>query len=715
MQNNKKSKKSNIDDLHDILDEESYKRLSSENKKYLKSLDRRLKKSTYYSQEFSKLVTKQVGEEEVSLEPKITIFLKGGRKRTEFPEVKQEDIVIKVEAVPTIIEEKPEKKPFADEALIEIEKFEYKEPKFLEVKPKEISKEEPRKIEKKAIGDEELTEWEEIDKKEEEKPEWEPLEEGVFVTTDEKSSKKPSEVIPETVEKFEFVSGFCGKCGTKLAEDDKFCPNCGINIEGDVEEEIIEEKEYEPVEKIKPEATFIPIEKVEEKEVSQELEPMDTHIKSIEKEPIDEEDFIDKYNKIEIFKEIKSINDDSALLLYDKGYTSVESLKDVTIAVLVDVVGIPKKLAKKIKKEINKKIKDSSYLKPVVVEKPAKDKDIDELIKEDVLSRAVDEPAAVELQSKTSEWEPIEDIEKEEFEEQKFLTGPEVDAFKDIKSIDKETAFILYNNGFTSVYSISMASVKDLAKLKGIKRKIAKEIKAEIDLKLKPIDIPVKKPIKVKKEEDFGEYFEEAEPEFVDIDAKIQEEDETIKPKEDGFFEEIKEEKPSIDDQTFEIVFKDIPSIDKKIAKLLIENGINSIDILKSKTVKDLTKIRGIKKKIAKQIKKEIEVNIKVTEDDFETTSFESADEHLFEETTDEWESFDEKKISETEKKEIEGFMHGDYTLYEKVIETKDGKKRKVRFFSIAQPEDGEPIELPKGYEVKENKKTGLPYLKKKK
>jgi Holliday junction resolvasome RuvABC DNA-binding subunit len=718
MQNNKKSKKSNIDELHDILDEESYKRLPSENKKYLKSLDRRLKKSTYYSQEYSKLVTKQVGKEEVSLEPKITIFLKGGRKRTEFPEVKKEDIVIKVEAVPTIIEEKPEKKPFLDEDLIEIEKFEYKEPQFLEVKPKEISKEEPQKIEKKAIGDEELTEWEEIEKKEEEKPEWEPLEEGVFVTTDEKTSKKPPEEIPETVEKFEFVSGFCGKCGTKLAEGDKFCPNCGINIEIDVEEEIIEEKEPEPVEKIKPEATFIPIEKVEEKEVSQEWEPMDAHIKSIEKEPKGEEDFIDKYNKIEIFKEIKSINDDSALLLYDKGYTTVESLKDVTIAVLVDVVGVPKKLAKKIKKEINKKIKDSTFLKPVEIEKPAKDKDIDEMIKEDVLSRAVDEPAAVELQTKTSEWEPIEDIEKEEFDEQKFLTGPEIDVFKDIKSIDKETAFTLYNNGFASVYSISMASVKDLTKLKGIKRKTAKEIKAEIDQKLKPIDIPVKKPIKVKKEEeeDIGEYFEEVEPEFVDIDAKIQEQDDkTIKPKGDGFFEEIKEEKPSIDEQTFEIIFKDIPSIDKKIAKLLIENGIDSIDILKTKTVKDLTRIRGIKKKIAKQIKKEIEKNVKVTEDDFEKTSFESVDEHLFGETTDEWESFDEKKISESEKKEIEGFMHGDYTLYEKVIETKDGKKRKVRFFSIAQPEDGEPIELPKDYEVKENKKTGLPYLKKKK
>ena len=216
-----------------------------------------------------------------------------------------------------------------------------------------------------------------------------------------------------------------------------------------------------------------------------------------------------------------------------------------------------------------------------------------------------------------------------------------IDAFKDIKSIDKETAFILYNNGFTSIYSISMASIKDLTKIKGIKRKVAKGIKAEIDRKVKPIDFPVKKPIKVKKEKEvIGEYFEEIEPEFVDIDAKIQEqEEESIEVKEDGFFEEIIEEKPSTEEHAFEIVFKDIPSIDKKIAKLLIENGIDSVEILKTKKVKDLTRIRGIKKKIAKQIKKEVEIKVKGNKEDFETTSFESVDEHLFEETTEEWEA----------------------------------------------------------------------------
>ena len=38
--------------------------------------------------------------------------------------------------------------------------------------------------------------------------------------------------------------------------------------------------------------------------------------------------------------------------------------------------------------------------------------------------------------------------------------------------------------------------------------------------------------------------------------------------------------------------------------------------------------------------------------------------EHLIEEDAEEWESFDERKIGESLKKEFEGFMHGDYTLY---------------------------------------------------
>ena len=59
-------------------------------------------------------------------------------------------------------------------------------------------------------------------------------------------------------------------------------------------------------------------------------------------------------------------------------------------------------------------------------------------------------------------------------------------------------------------------------------------------------------------------------------------------------------------------------------------------------------------------------------------------------------------------------FTHGDFRLYEKDITTPAGKTRTVRFFSKKTPDEGRPISLPEDYSVKVNKRTGLPYLKKK-
>ena len=82
-----------------------------------------------------------------------------------------------------------------------------------------------------------------------------------------------------------------------------------------------------------------------------------------------------------------------------------------------------------------------------------------------------------------------------------------------------------------------------------------------------------------------------------------------------------------------------------------------------------------------------------------------------FEENEEEWKSFAKGETTE----EQEGYRHGDYTLYVKDVETKSGKKRTVHFFSKGEPEEGEPAKLPKGYEVKVNKRTSVPYIKKKK
>ena len=52
--------------------------------------------------------------------------------------------------------------------------------------------------------------------------------------------------------------------------------------------------------------------------------------------------------------------------------------------------------------------------------------------------------------------------------------------------------------------------------------------------------------------------------------------------------------------------------------------------------------------------------------------------------------------------------------LYEKEIDLGRGKTRTIRFFSKDVPDDSIPTTLPEDYEVKINKKTGVPYLRKK-
>jgi len=292
-----------------------------------------------------------------------------------------------------------------------------------------------------------------------------------------------------------------------------------------------------------------------------------------------------------------------------------------------------------------------------------------------------------------------------------------IEVFKDLKSIDEDTAVLLYDNGFTTVEALTTASLKDLIKIKGIKRKIAKKIKKEVEQKSE------RKQVDIQEDKDISEqYIEEAKPkkdENDEFEKNILEyKPEPVKTDDEDFEVEEIEDIPYIKEDEEE-VFKGISSIDKKIGKLLKKNGINSIHDLKKITVKELTKIRGIKKKVAKQIKKEIMELSQETEhkkiNEGESSETFTHGENPFIKEEDYWESFDETKISDSEIIEIKGFRHKDYTLYKKEIVNKSGKKRTVQFFSKAEPEEGEPIELPEEYVVKENKKTGVPYLKKKK
>ena len=491
----------------------------------------------------------------------------------------------------------------------------------------------------------------------------EPIEEPKEI---QKIEEKPEGKEPELKAKF------CDQCGAKLIEDSNFCEKCGNKITTEPETE----KREEETKKI---PTFIPLKPKEEKEelepVKEELTPMPTETttqeetqewepleieepeeeeKIIETKPKEEkisekvtkpkEDIIEIEEKTKPFEELKSIDQKTAILLYDNGFKNVDSLKEISYKELAKDIGIKKRLAKKIIEEINKPTEEFTPITPETETTTEKE--------------TIEEPEEIP---------PEETISIEE------KTKP----FEELKSIDQKTAILLYDNGITNIEQLKTATIKDLKKIKGIKRKKAKEIIEE----LKP-----------QAEEESKEDLQIPEPEKVKEDI-------------------IEEKDPA---------FQEINSIDINISKLLVENGIKSIEDIKNSTIDDLCKIKGIKRKVAKEIKKEVRevINKKVAEI-ASKNNFKRGENPFIDDDKsgdwEDWEYFDEEKISSKELKALKGFIHGDYTLYEKEISTKSKVKRTIRFFSKAKPENAEPIDLPKGYVVKENKKTGVPYLKKKK
>ena len=827
MQTDKKSKKNNSELLRKILDNISSEDLSPKDEKYLRSLSKRLQEP---SEEIihKKVVSKDDSKKEIeSLKPRVTIYPREEKKVLGFTEMKEEAPEPEIEEAPAVPPISAREIEYEDEDVFEVEKVEVPEPEFIKVKPKETAKPEKEETleEKKALADEELTEWEAVEKptEKEKLPEWEPYDEGELKEKPEEIIEEKTAITPESIEdkeKLEGANNFCPQCGAKLKHEANFCSKCGNKIITDEEESKIDE--FELVEEIEPAPTFIPVKKIEEKEkkeISEEpsvdrdskieafkdiksikdktavllydngyttidsltsaslkdltkikgikrntakrikkeikqkselelvkikdsdteeviekkenefLEIKPTTIEKPKEEKVTEEEIelkdeiIEREVKIEAFKDMESIDDETAILLYDSGFITTDTLKEANLKDLTKIKGIKRKQAKNIKKEIEKKIEEAAKVKPIAMGETAEGEITENQVqKEDeAIEKEEDLPSPVELSAKSSEWSPVIEGELEEKEipeeEPSIDKDCKIEAFKDIKSINDETAVLLYDNGYTTIDSLTIASLRDLTKIKGIKRNTAKRIKKEIKQKseLELVDTETEEP---EKEDKFIIDEEKSKKDEVgEIDEKILE----YEPIESE--EEVFEEEEEVEDIPFikvdeEDVFNDIKSIDEKIAKLLKENGINSIYDLRNTAIKELTKIKGIKRKIAKQIKKEAE---EVTADRYakeiaSKETFERGKNPLIrEEDEDEWESFDEDKISESRTKEIKGFRHGDYTLYVKEIETKSGKKRTVRFFSKAEPEGAEPIELPKGYKVGKNKKTGLPYLKKKK
>jgi len=752
---------------------------------------------------------------------------------------------------------------------------------FEEIETKEEEKKQDVKDEqlpifipiKKVEEEKPLSEWEpiEIEKpKDEEKPLIEKEEEKINVFNDIKSiDDKTANLLIDSgittialldktsIKDLSKIKGIKKKKAKKIKKELKE-KTTEPNKETIIELEVIEKEEQKPADEELKEETeewSIPEEKTSETQVweSIEEEPDEKGFIAIEESPSDQEiekPVINEEEKKEIFRDIKSIDDKTAILLFDNGYKNVDSINKASFKELTKIKGIKKKTAKKIKNELEKP-KEIPVAIPIDVKKEKKDKfvkikeeldnskkklssiskdlnnkektiqklqnELDEKIKDletkktevynkdeeikllqnqaeqskqelesglqelnknqeemDLIEKEL-ENKKLELDSKDTEIEKRDEeiidlqnklkekslkLEKEdqelnnkeeEIEEIKsnLLTKTEqldeknriikelqseleaehkdfkrkekefkIKIFKDIKSIDENTAIILFDNEITSIEELKTIPQKNLSKIKGIKRKKVKEIIKELEKKSdKKLPIEIETGLKKKQ----NDYF--VDKKVVTTDLKMKEEKIPTKyaDEENNITKEeaVDVDKKIADEFSLvvidEDIFENIKSIDSKTSKLLRDNGISTVDELKDTSLKDLTKIKGIRRRLAKKIKKEVN-SLKEEVKSIETEkSFEKVEEATAKEDEAEWEYYDEDLVSESKKEELKGFRHGDYGLYEKEIKTKSGSKRKVRFFSKAEPEHAKPIELPKGYEVKKNKMTGLPYLRKKK
>jgi Holliday junction resolvasome RuvABC DNA-binding subunit len=653
MSKNKKFKKTGIEKLRILLDDPSTDKLHSKDEKYLIILREQLKANSKENVIIKKY-TERVGETEAddSLQPRVIIH---PRKEKIIPEISKIEFIEKTEEVTPIFEEvNTEEKDKED--LIEIDKVEVKEPEFLEVKPKEtIKKQNEVEIEKPL---------------EEELPVWQPVEL-------EKKDELFVEVEKVEERKFEI---YCPRCNDTVHADYKFCQTCGYNLK---EEKGEKQKD-------------IDWEQQEGKRTITEAEPKEI-IAQEEEPPINEEEpVLEKteiyspkdQEKINNLKELENIDDATAKDLFDHGFTSIDVLTIATVKDISKIPGINKKLAKKIKKELEKKSGEVKVYK----------------------SPDVDVTSELELTEK----------QVEGLEDKGITLLEKISAFAELNSVDDKSAVMLYDYGFKTVDSLKNATVKDLSKIKGIKKKKAKIIIAEIEKIILESSEPKTIDIKDTTEGEISkEQIEEKKPFLEEKVSTVELNSETAE------WEPVEEE---IDLQEGEVgkfdeeslrkkieVFKEIESIDNKIAILLYDNGYPSVESLKETTIKDLIKIKGIRKKVAKEIKKEVKRHIdkinsknesyeKIEDNPYINDDIEKPEEE-------EWISFDEF----SEEKETEGYSKNDYILYEKEITTKSGNHRIVRFFSRGKPDDAHPIEIPEGFEVIENKKTGVPYLRRKK
>jgi len=163
--------------------------------------------------------------------------------------------------------------------------------------------------------------------------------------------------------------------------------------------------------------------------------------------------------------------------------------------------------------------------------------------------------------------------------------------------------------------------------------------------------------------------------------------------------------------------FRGIPSIDDHIAELLFRNGYYTLEQLRQTPVGTLVKIKGIRRKQAKRMKKEVDAYFTAStrptppppaphsKRRAKKTPLKNQDADVTE-----WESYE---ASDDLHIPLICTYEG-YTLYQREVKV-GRRKTTMHFFCKTPPTGGTPASLPEGYVIDVNKRTGVPYIKKRK
>ncbi|UCF50494.1 MAG: hypothetical protein JSU91_03155, partial [Thermoplasmatales archaeon] len=104
--------------------------------------------------------------------------------------------------------------------------------------------------------------------------------------------------------------------------------------------------------------------------------------------------------------------------------------------------------------------------------------------KVDIVNNNEDFDKPVNEQKISKSTEEIEEKKKESIEKTDIKIK-KIELFKGLTAIDDETAEVLFDNNIRSISDLRSLSYKELARIKGIKRKIAKKIIRELEEKIK--------------------------------------------------------------------------------------------------------------------------------------------------------------------------------------------------------------------------------------